>query len=78
VRSDAERVNVQYVSARLPALRRPAYLLCRETHRAEGRTGSDHRAGRRSARPVPAGSALDCESTPFDVPVGVTLGPTAP
>jgi RNA polymerase sigma-70 factor (sigma-E family) len=33
--SEAEREYVEYVSARLPALRRAAYLLCRDPHRAD-------------------------------------------
>jgi RNA polymerase sigma-70 factor (sigma-E family) len=32
---EAEREYVEYVSARLPALRRAAYLLCRDPHRAD-------------------------------------------
>ena len=32
---EAEREYVEYVSARLPALRRAAHLLCRDEHRAD-------------------------------------------
>jgi RNA polymerase sigma-70 factor (sigma-E family) len=35
MRGDAEQEYVEYVSARLPALRKAAYLLCRDPHRAD-------------------------------------------
>jgi len=43
---EAEREYVEYVSARLPALRRAAHLLCRDEHR---RTGEPARRGRVAA-----------------------------
>jgi RNA polymerase sigma-70 factor (sigma-E family) len=56
---EAEREYVEYVSARLPALRRAAYLLCRDPHRADDIVQATTTALYRTWRRVRAADSID-------------------